>query len=306
MTTERTTVRQAEDGIAGHGTSGDNGTGGTDAGRPDPRPARTVLPSLARPLRLPRPRIRRPGSAAHGRHRRPRLHTRPRQVLLTAGGLALAAGALSVVQLLPEDSGGGPGVPHADRYPGAHRTTGPAADDPVGAGSAPAGVSPRGTAGDTASTRPVTGTETGTTGTGTGTGTGAVTGTATGSGPAASPSTAGGVSPSALPVAPAASSDDHRSAGRAPAPPNASTPRPRAPAPHTSQAPRPAHTPDSPSAPGRPHPTGTPPAQTSTVRPAQPSAPAPAPSTRAPTPTAPPSAGPRICLPVIGLCVVLG
>lgn len=304
MTTERTTVRQAEDGIAGHGTSGDNGTGGTDAGRPDPRPARTVLPSLARPLRLPRPRIRRPGSAAHGRHRRPRLHTRPRQVLLTAGGLALAAGALSVVQLLPEDSGGGPGVPHAGRYPGAHRTTGPAADDPVGAGSAPAGVSPRGTAGDTASTRPVTGTETGTTGTGTGTG--AVTGTATGSGPAASPSTAGGVSPSALPVAPAASSDDHRSAGRAPAPPNASTPRTRAPAPHTSQAPRPAHTPDSPSAPGRPHPTGTPPAQTSTVRPAQPSAPAPAPSTRAPTPTAPPSAGPRICLPVIGLCVVLG
>ncbi|WP_051851747.1 hypothetical protein [Streptomyces sp. NRRL F-5650] len=41
-----------------------------------------------------------------GRHRRPR----PRKVLLLAGGLALAAGALSLVRLLPEppgDTGGG-------------------------------------------------------------------------------------------------------------------------------------------------------------------------------------------------------
>ncbi|EFD67115.1 conserved hypothetical protein, partial [Streptomyces lividans TK24] len=41
-----------------------------------------------------------------GRHRRPR----PRKVLLAAGGLALAAGALSVVRLLPGPGGDTGGV----------------------------------------------------------------------------------------------------------------------------------------------------------------------------------------------------
>lgn len=41
-----------------------------------------------------------------GRHRRPR----PRKVLLAAGGLALAAGALSVVRLLPGPGGDVGGV----------------------------------------------------------------------------------------------------------------------------------------------------------------------------------------------------
>ncbi|MBC2900860.1 hypothetical protein [Streptomyces cupreus] len=45
-----------------------------------------------------------------GRHRRPR----PRKVLLAAGGLALAAGALSLVRLTPESGLGGLGTPGAE------------------------------------------------------------------------------------------------------------------------------------------------------------------------------------------------
>ncbi|WP_432081373.1 hypothetical protein [Streptomyces sp. WAC 04229] len=71
-----------------------------------------------------------------GRHRRPR----PRKVLLAAGGLAFAAGALSLVRLLPEPGGGAGGygaeaAPRVDpggetatdraRTPGAARTAGP-------------------------------------------------------------------------------------------------------------------------------------------------------------------------------------
>ncbi|MFJ3666025.1 hypothetical protein ACIPSE_06195 [Streptomyces sp. NPDC090106] len=46
-----------------------------------------------------------------GRHRRPR----PRKVLLAAGGLALAAGALSLVRLTPDP--GGPGAATAEAEP---------------------------------------------------------------------------------------------------------------------------------------------------------------------------------------------
>ncbi|CAL9473125.1 hypothetical protein [Streptomyces sp. enrichment culture] len=59
-----------------------------------------------------------------GRHRRPR----PRKVLLVAGGLALAAAALSVVRLLPEpggDGGVGHGAEAAPRVDGAGRDTAP-------------------------------------------------------------------------------------------------------------------------------------------------------------------------------------
>src|SRR5690349_20801821 len=52
-------------------------------------------------LWVPRPR---------GRHRRPR----PRKVLFAAGGLALAAGVLSLVRLSPDPGGaGGPGTAEA-------------------------------------------------------------------------------------------------------------------------------------------------------------------------------------------------
>ncbi|WP_328562371.1 hypothetical protein [Streptomyces coelicoflavus] len=58
-----------------------------------------------------------------GRHRRPR----PRKVLLVAGGLALAAGALSLVRLLPEpggDAAGGFGAEAAPRVDGGGGDTG--------------------------------------------------------------------------------------------------------------------------------------------------------------------------------------
>ncbi|WP_330283262.1 hypothetical protein [Streptomyces sp. NBC_00588] len=56
-------------------------------------------------------------TGGRGRHRRPR----PRKVLFAVGGLALAAGALSLVRLAPESVIGGPGSAEAEpRYtPGA-------------------------------------------------------------------------------------------------------------------------------------------------------------------------------------------
>lgn len=91
---------------------------------------------------------------ARGRHRKPR----PRRALLTAGGLALAAGAFSLVRLLPEPSGGGPGTAGADapstedftEIPAAPAATagvspGPDAPGPVGAPSPGASASPSAT-----------------------------------------------------------------------------------------------------------------------------------------------------------------
>jgi hypothetical protein len=81
-----------------------------------------------------------------GRHRRPR----PRKVLLAAGGLALAAGALSVVRLLPEPGGGlggfgaeaGPRVEGGGRDTASDRATAPAAAATDGG---PPGASPSAT-----------------------------------------------------------------------------------------------------------------------------------------------------------------
>ncbi|WP_121701135.1 hypothetical protein [Streptomyces sp. E5N298] len=81
-----------------------------------------------------------------GRHRRPR----PRKVLLAAGGLALAAGALSVVRLLPEPGGGlggfgaeaGPRVEGGGRETASDRATAPAAAATDGG---PPGASPSAT-----------------------------------------------------------------------------------------------------------------------------------------------------------------
>ncbi|WP_406442759.1 hypothetical protein OHB14_27790 [Streptomyces sp. NBC_01613] len=49
-------------------------------------------------------------SVRRGRHRRPR----PRRVLYAAGGLALAAGVLSLVRMTPESGVGGVGTAEAD------------------------------------------------------------------------------------------------------------------------------------------------------------------------------------------------
>ncbi|MGW4547891.1 hypothetical protein ACWEN4_16115 [Streptomyces violaceorubidus] len=81
-----------------------------------------------------------------GRHRRPR----PRKVLLAAGGLALAAGALSVVRLLPEP-GGDPGGFGAEAVPrvesGARGTASGGATEPAAATTAagPSGAGPSAT-----------------------------------------------------------------------------------------------------------------------------------------------------------------
>ncbi|MEU7300538.1 hypothetical protein AB0950_01740 [Streptomyces sp. NPDC007189] len=50
-----------------------------------------------------------------GRHRKPR----PRRILLAAGGLALAAGVLSLVRVAPESGTGAPGTAEAEPRPGA-------------------------------------------------------------------------------------------------------------------------------------------------------------------------------------------
>ncbi|MFE9598824.1 hypothetical protein [Streptomyces hokutonensis] len=55
-----------------------------------------------------------------GRHRRPR----PRKVLLAAGGLAVAAGVLSLVRLTPESGVGGVGTAEAEPSPDAEQSAG--------------------------------------------------------------------------------------------------------------------------------------------------------------------------------------
>ncbi|CAM5238321.1 putative protein OS=Streptomyces tendae OX=1932 GN=GUR47_16135 PE=4 SV=1 [Streptomyces tendae] len=81
-----------------------------------------------------------------GRHRRPR----PRKVLLAAGGLALAAGALSVVRLLPGPGGGpgGLGVEAGPRLEGGGRGVAPdrgTAPAATATGGGPSGASPSAT-----------------------------------------------------------------------------------------------------------------------------------------------------------------
>ncbi|MFF0790954.1 hypothetical protein [Streptomyces spiralis] len=132
-------ARQAGDGARGTGGRPQDTTGPEDTSSPDPsagpRGTNSPDPSAG-------PRLR-------GRHRRPR----PRKVLLAAGGLALAAGALSLVRLAPEYAGGGPGVaePRADARAG--DGTGRSADvsATVGAGPAalPSATVPMGGTGDT-------------------------------------------------------------------------------------------------------------------------------------------------------------
>ncbi|MET9354243.1 hypothetical protein ABZY14_14815 [Streptomyces sp. NPDC006617] len=79
-----------------------------------------------------------------GRHRRPR----PRKVLLAAGGLALAAGTLSVVRLLPEPGAdvGGFRAGADPRVEGGGRATTPdRATTPAGTVGEPSGAGPSAT-----------------------------------------------------------------------------------------------------------------------------------------------------------------
>ncbi|MGV9450768.1 hypothetical protein [Streptomyces sp. NPDC003635] len=82
------------------------------------------------PLRLFGPR---------GRHRRPR----PRKALLAAGGLALAAGALSLVRLTPESGLGGLGAPEAEPWADGDTDTGPSGTDRATNAAATVGPVPR-------------------------------------------------------------------------------------------------------------------------------------------------------------------
>ncbi|MFH8768081.1 MULTISPECIES: hypothetical protein [unclassified Streptomyces] len=75
-------------------------------GTAERKPAETRHPVL--------PLIRR------GRHRKPR----PRKVLLAAGGLAVAAGVLSLVRVAPDSGVGAPGTAEAEPRPDPGGTTG--------------------------------------------------------------------------------------------------------------------------------------------------------------------------------------
>lgn len=69
---------------------------------------------------------------ARGRHRKPR----PRKVLLAAGGLALAAGALSLVRMTPDTSGNAFGIAEADpQAPAPDADTDTDADTDAGIGT---------------------------------------------------------------------------------------------------------------------------------------------------------------------------
>ncbi|MEU9476274.1 hypothetical protein [Streptomyces sp. NPDC048191] len=59
--------------------------------------------------------VSRPSVLRHGRHRKPP----PRKMLLAAGGIALAAGVLSLVRVSPESGVGAPGTAEAEPRAGA-------------------------------------------------------------------------------------------------------------------------------------------------------------------------------------------
>ncbi|AGS71437.1 hypothetical protein [Streptomyces collinus] len=63
-----------------------------------------------RPIRAQSDRHQGPHAPARGRHRKPH----PRKVLLAAGGLAIAAGVLSLVRAAPDSGVGAPGTAEAE------------------------------------------------------------------------------------------------------------------------------------------------------------------------------------------------
>ncbi|MFD7952888.1 hypothetical protein ACFV4X_05285 [Streptomyces ardesiacus] len=203
-----------------------------------------------------------------GRHRRPR----PRKVLLVVGGLALAAGALSLVRLLPEppgDAGDGVRAGAAPRVEGGGGDT--AADvraTPSGAADAGGGVP-----GPVASATSVMGGLSGSPGPGLIPGIPGLVPDPSASGTPAAGAPEGPDTPeNGKPGERHEREEDHERGKEGD--------RPRAPAPDTA---RPQHS-DRPA----PHPAPT------TPTPPPPS-----------TPPAPEPADPGLCVPVIGLCVGL-
>ncbi|MGW7264080.1 hypothetical protein [Streptomyces sp. NPDC054842] len=174
---------------------------------PPPDTAPTAPPTGGE---APRDRLAPWTRPVRGRHRRPR----PRRTLVAVGGLALAAGALSLVRLTPDPLGGGAGRVEA----GPHGTG--AASDP--AGNAAATVEPTPTTGTAA---PSASTVMG--------GAGA---TPT-SGATAVPTSATGTPPPSRPVDPAAG---RTGIPEGPADPVTSAPPAPSRPPATSAAPRPA------------------------------------------------------------------
>ncbi|MER7637355.1 hypothetical protein [Streptomyces sp. NPDC126522] len=170
-----------------------------------------------------------------GRHRRPR----PRKILLAVGGLAVAAGVLSLVRLAPESGVGGLGTAEAEPSPDATRS----ADRPA---NAAATIRADPTAIPT--TIP--------------------SATSAMGGESATPTTTSGVVPTPYATTAHTPAEVHPPA--VPETPAAATPPPEAPAPHPTSS-------------TAPDPTPTP------SRPAN--SPSPAPSR------------PRLCVPIIGLCV---
>ncbi|WP_328932788.1 MULTISPECIES: hypothetical protein [unclassified Streptomyces] len=170
-----------------------------------------------------------------GRHRRPR----PRKILLAVGGLAVAAGVLSLVRLAPESGVGGLGTAEAEPSPDATQS----ADRPANA-AATIRADPTAIPSTIPSATSVMG------------------------GESATPTTTSGVVPTPYATTAHPPAEVHPPA--VPETPAAATPAPEAPAPHPTSSTAPEPTP----APSRPA-----------------NSPSPAPSR------------PRLCVPIIGLCV---
>ena len=104
----------------------------------------------------PEPALTRP----RGRHRKPR----PRRILFAVGGLALAAGALSLLRMAPHPTGGDTGVEATDIDPSAAGSTDspaqndtgavPVAAPPPTAGGSPSATATNGPSGSTSTSEP--------------------------------------------------------------------------------------------------------------------------------------------------------
>jgi len=219
----------------------------------------TVTPETA----PPEPVLARP----RGRHRKPR----PRRILFAVGGLALAAGALSLLRMAPQPTGGDTGVEATDIDPSAASSTdSPAQGD---AGAVPVAAPPTTGASPSASAAMEP------------------------SGTTSTPKQNGldGPNPSYGPNGPSAPGVQSQAPGPAGIPGQAGG-GPRNPAPPPSDALQDI----------RPI-TATPPTRAG-QQPAAPRPPAAAPSAPAPTPTSPGAPqdparpGKGLCVPVVGLC----
>ncbi|MFI1480864.1 hypothetical protein [Streptomyces sp. NPDC020747] len=212
----------------------------------------------------PEPVLTRP----RGRHRKPR----PRRVLLAVGGLALAAGALSLLRMAPHPTGGDTGVEATDIDPSAAGSTeNPLQDD---AGAVPVAAPPTADASPSAA---------------------AATGP---SGATSEPTRSNGLNKPNEPYGPnGASTPGARSGATWPAGIPGPAAGPRNPAPNPSGALQDARRPI----------TATPPAragqQPAAPRPPAATLPAPAPAPTPPgAPQNPARPGAGLCVPIVGLC----